>query len=480
MNTEFFEKASDLSQDFTWKDIFSEVFRPHTKEQRNRLLTRGIGDNVPAPGRMLKEWQKPWLFFKAALIALALSALALLCWSYVSTTTILAFLFVFPAFAIPLAVLVFYWEMNIPGDISIFETLLIMLGGGLLSILLALLIRTFVSFPNVAYLAGPLPEEIAKFVVVWLILSRGKYRYGIQGILIGGAVGAGFAAIESAGYAFNVFSSIQLEGTIDAVMQNAGSEVYAEVTRTAADSMLQLQIVRGLLSLGGHTVWAAMYGGALALTKKGEKLTIHSLAEPLVWMAFSAAFLLHTVWNFSAVDLLGIFAQNIVEFLYRLDRMYLSYLLWIVLAWMFLLFVMRKCIRQIVAVSTYSSAASAEKNRGSAAARPAEGAVLLTVTATGKLNHGQVYELRRGGHITFGRDPGKANAVVPADTKGVSGLHCEIKEKEGYPVLIDRNSSYGTFFSNGKKLEPNVPYKIKGQVKFYLAKEENQFLIKLK
>ncbi|MFK9090737.1 PrsW family glutamic-type intramembrane protease [Bacillus salipaludis] len=44
-------------------------------------------------------------------------------------------------------------------------------------------------------------EELAKAVTVIYFVRRLKYKYILNGLLLGAAVGAGFAAFETAGYA---------------------------------------------------------------------------------------------------------------------------------------------------------------------------------------------------------------------------------------------------------------------------------------
>lgn len=470
MNTVFFDKASDLSKDFSWKDIFSDVFKPHSKEQRAALLTKGVGSNVPVPTQMLKQWQKPWLFFRVGIVGIALSLLAMLSWNIFSSNGMGLVIFVLPAFVMPLTALIFYWEMDISGNISIFETLLMMLLGGILSLFVNGVVHNLIVLPDVAYLAGPLPEEIAKFLIVWILLSRSKYCYGLQGIVIGGAVGVGFSAIESAGYAWKFFNSVLSNPQIE------------DAFGAATQMVTQVQLVRGCLAIGGHVVWAALYGGALGLLKGKGKLKFSFLGNPLLIMAWTGAFLMHTLWNLDASAFIGVFPDSVVLFLNRLDSMYIVQILLIIAAWLFLLFIMRKCIRQAVAVSEHYTASAAvmpqPKVRGGVRTNGVA-RTLLTVSATGGLNHGKTYKLEQGHSLVFGRDPARANVRVPSDTKGISAVHCEIKVKEGFLVLIDRNSTYGTFFANGQKLEPNVPYKLKDNVKFYLAAEDNQFVIHL-
>lgn len=91
------------------------------------------------------------------------------------------------------------------GNISIYEALLLTLLGGCLSLTVTGIMRTvFPGISEIAFLAGPLPEELAKCLIVTIFLCRKKYNYGLQGILIGGAVGVGFSAMESAGYALQI------------------------------------------------------------------------------------------------------------------------------------------------------------------------------------------------------------------------------------------------------------------------------------
>lgn len=469
MNTTFFDKVSDISRNFSWKDIFSDVFQPHTKEQRDRLLIRGMANRDVRASEMLNQWQKPWFFFRVGVAACMISLFCLAAWTVFPTPSTLMLLIVLPAFVIPIAILFFFWEMNIPGDISIFEMFLYMLIGGIASIMVTGVVHYFITFSDTAYIAGPLPEELAKFVIVWILLSRNKHCYGIQGILVGACVGAGFAAMESAGYAYNYM----------------GNDVASYSANIA-----QIQILRGVLSVGGHTVWASLYGGALALAKGRGRMQASLLMDPLVMAAFSGAFLLHTAWNFmssvTSPEFAAVFPQQLLIVLYKMNTLYISQIILILLAWAFLLMIMRISIREVVEVSERAAAserisvpAGSRNHAGGRSQSAPVSRVLLTVSAAGQLNTGQSYQLYEGRSLVFGRDPERANVVFPAETKGVSAVHCEIKQKEGYLVLIDRESSYGTFFSNGERLEPNVPYKLQDRTEFYLAAQENRFMINM-
>ncbi|MCT9623463.1 PrsW family intramembrane metalloprotease, partial [Curtobacterium sp. C2H10] len=79
-----------------------------------------------------------------------------------------------------------------------------------------------------------LVEEFVKGVLVLFVRWRVRPKTAGQGALLGATLGAGFAAFESAGYAFN--AAITARG-IDLV------------------SVLQTEVVRAVLSPVGHVLW---------------------------------------------------------------------------------------------------------------------------------------------------------------------------------------------------------------------------------
>ena len=455
MNTTFFQKASENKRSISWADIFSDVWKKHRKDQRTALLTKGMGSHIPAPNRMLSDWQKPWLFARVLIAGLALSVLIGISCVIFPGYGMLLMLCLLPAFVVPLSVMLFYWEMNIPGNISIYEALLLTLLGGCLSLTVTGIMRTvFPGISEIAFLAGPLPEELAKCLIVTIFLCRKKYNYGLQGILIGGAVGVGFSAMESAGYALQIF---------DIGIQNAmGTNI---IIRSMADILVR----RGVLAIGGHVVWAALYGGALALIKGKGKMSPKCFANSLFWLTFSAAFLLHTAWNFSASYLAGKLPDSLVASLVKFEAgtvtQWVKYIVLIILAWLLLFYIMKKSIRQMVSVDEmYHNAANSAE------------AVIQGVS--GLLN-GKTYMLTAGTPLIFGRRTEKCNVLFKNETKGISSIHCKIKWYNGKVLIKDLGSTYGTWLNEGTRLEPNKYYELPDQGVFYLGSKENMFFIQI-
>lgn len=456
MNTTFFQKASENKRSISWGDIFSDVWKKHRKDQRTALLTKGMGSHIPAPNRMLSDWQKPWLFARVLIAGLALSVLIGISCVIFPGYGMLLMLCLLPAFVVPLSVMLFYWEMNIPGNISIYEALLLTLLGGCLSLTVTGIMRTvFPGISEIAFLAGPLPEELAKCLIVTIFLCRKKYNYGLQGILIGGAVGVGFSAMESAGYALQIF---------DIGIQNAmGTNI---IIRSMADILVR----RGVLAIGGHVVWAALYGGALALIKGKGKMSPKCFANSLFWLTFSAAFLLHTAWNFSASYLAGKLPDSLVASLVKFEAgtvtQWVKYIVLIILAWLLLFYIMKKSIRQMVSVDEmYHNAANSAE------------AVIQGVS--GLLN-GKTYMLTAGTPLIFGRRTEKCNVLFKNETKGISSIHCKVKWYNGKVLIKDLGSTYGTWLNEGTRLEPNKYYELPDQGVFYLGSRENMFFMGMK
>jgi protease PrsW len=126
-----------------------------------------------------------------------------------------------------------------------------------------------------AYLGVGLIEEAVKLAALWL-LARRLPRYTMRdGIVLGAAVGFGFAAFESAGYAFN------------ALFTQSGLSLL---------NLVETEVLRGILAPVGHGLWTAILGGALfaAAARHGRP----RLAWAVVgWYGLVA--LLHGLWDAS-------------------------------------------------------------------------------------------------------------------------------------------------------------------------------------
>lgn len=419
-NTEFYKKAA--TSKLTLKDVFSDVFKPHNKKDGEKMFIAGTSLSTPNENEMLKEWRKPWLFAWVGIFGFIFILLMyFITLSGGGVMVLVPFIFA-GALVIPLAVLLFFWEMNIPRNIPLYNVISMLFIGGALSLIFTLIMNSFVGeIP--AYLA-PLTEEPAKLLALCIFLRKPKNKYILNGLLIGAAIGTGFDAMESMGYALG------------------------------AQNYITDLIGRGISSPGGHMVWAAMYGAALAMVKGSGKLETKHFADKRFLAYFGIAFLLHYSWNNNGFNILPIPLFGDLKFI-----------ILIVAAWITILSLIKKGIQQVLDLSIAPI--------GSNSFSPGPASMLMGVSGMYKNNSFPL----SANKLVFGRDINKVNIVFSKDTPGISSVHCEIRNDGQRIILIDKGSSYGTFLSNGTKLVPDKPYVLNKGDKFYLANKNNQFEI---
>jgi len=124
-----------------------------------------------------------------------------------------------------------------------------------------------------ASIAG-LIEEPGKLMALVVMARSSKYRYKINGLLLGAAIGTGFAIFESMGYAFR-----------------------ALLVTKDKDIMTDIIILRGVLSPFAHIAWTAICGAALWRVKGGRPFSLNMLIDGRFWHLFLVPVILHMLWN---------------------------------------------------------------------------------------------------------------------------------------------------------------------------------------
>ncbi len=190
-------------------------------------------------------------------------------------------------FAIPFCVAIFFFEMNIKRDMPFFEIIKGFLLGGIFSLIITLLLSEYATLVKAAWWAG-FTEEPAKLIATIMII-RPMYRRGsvLQGMAMGCAVGAGFAAFETAGYVYRylgMFSDLHIANSMgipeiaaniinnsailydiplyvsyNEFMSNPGVIIHGLIQGADPDKVLW---IRALLAPFCHVVWSAITAGA--------------------------------------------------------------------------------------------------------------------------------------------------------------------------------------------------------------------------
>jgi len=177
------------------------------------------------------------------------------------------------SFLIPFAVVMFAAE-RIRG-VTAGHLVVAFAVGGIAGVLGASLLEANLSAEPWAYVLVGLIEEAVKLAVVLVVGWRVLPKTAGQGALLGATIGAGFAAFESAGYAFT-----------SALTQSGISVV----------SLVQTEVLRAVLSPVGHILWSAAIAAVVfgvAGAARSERFRF-SWAIPI---ALAGVALLHALWD---------------------------------------------------------------------------------------------------------------------------------------------------------------------------------------
>ncbi len=262
--------------DIRLRELVSEVFRRHTVEEREELFISGTKKTTPAPENMTADWPHPWLFARIFLMFLVVFAgLLVMILQFSNTNAIPGAMFI-GALIVPFSLVIFFWETNIPRNISIFDVVSIFFIGGVMSLIFTLILYGYIYVGELNYTGAILVgivEEVGKIVVAGHYVKKRNTSYILNGLLLGACVGAGFAVFETAGYAFSAL-------------------LYGGIP-----NMIDVLILRGALAIGGHTLWAAISTAGLVIAKGERPFDRKMYLDPKFLKFLLLVIALHAVWD---------------------------------------------------------------------------------------------------------------------------------------------------------------------------------------
>jgi RsiW-degrading membrane proteinase PrsW (M82 family) len=178
------------------------------------------------------------------------------------------------AAVIPAAFVAFVYGRRLAFTVSGGALACVAVVGGVIGVVVAGLLefKTLRTLGTLPMIAVALIEETAKLIVPAILLLGGRYRSRADGLLIGVASGAGFAALETMGYAF----------------------VTLIISRGNLDAVDKLLLVRGALSPAGHMAWTGLVAAAL-WHASARRWSGRSILACLAM--FALAVTAHTAWD---------------------------------------------------------------------------------------------------------------------------------------------------------------------------------------
>jgi RsiW-degrading membrane proteinase PrsW (M82 family) len=211
-------------------------------------------------------------WWKTLLLGLALWIVTIVVTLITLNVNLVPTIILIGSFLVPFTVVLFVIE-RVTGTVSTLQLIVAFFVGGILGVLGASLLEANLGDTVFVYLLVGFVEEFVKGALLVIIGWRVRPKNARQGALLGATVGAGFAAFESAGYAFN------------AAITTRGIDLY---------SLLQTEVIRAVLSPVGHVLWTAILGAVVFGFAHGRARFRWSW---LILVAYAGVALLHGVWD---------------------------------------------------------------------------------------------------------------------------------------------------------------------------------------
>jgi RsiW-degrading membrane proteinase PrsW (M82 family) len=177
------------------------------------------------------------------------------------------------SFLVPVTFVVWAFGRRHSGEVTAELLFSTFVTGGILGVLAASLLESYLLHPSPwLFLGVGLIEEAVKLLALAFLTRQLAHKYARDGIILGAAVGFGFAAFETAGYAFT------------ALFTERGLSLM---------QLVQTELLRSVLSPVGHGLWTAILGGVLFSSSGREHFA-------LTWrllFSYLGVSVLHALWD---------------------------------------------------------------------------------------------------------------------------------------------------------------------------------------
>ncbi|GAB3669388.1 hypothetical protein GCM10027589_36830 [Actinocorallia lasiicapitis] len=178
------------------------------------------------------------------------------------------------SYVVPVAWVTWAYENGRQDEVSLGLLFRAFVSGGVLGTLCASLLETYLldTLSVWLYVGVGLIEEASKLLALMVVCRNLRRRTPRDGMVLGAAVGFGFAAFESSGYALSAFLS------------EDGANLRG---------MVETEILRGLVAPLGHGLWTSILGGLLFYASQPNRWRL----GPEFWLSYGAVSLLHGLWD---------------------------------------------------------------------------------------------------------------------------------------------------------------------------------------
>lgn len=308
---------------FSIGDMFEQAFTNHTEEEMEQYWGAGAPGNIPSIENLPEEGPRPWMFVRVLGLSVAVFLILLYSWYKFHNTNFLPGLIFIGSAAMPISVMILFFELNARRNVSMYLTTKMLFLGGVLSLLLTMVNNIVVNLLgfNMDWMgmmsAGPVEETAKLLAVICILANRRRYPYILNGLLFGAAVGAGFGLFETAGYAMRALIKqvilicvdngevlkailIQSQKEAGAVGLEMQLEKLFKAAAGAGDKQMMMVLgIRAILAPAGHLIWTALNAAALWRVKGNEHFRISHLFDIRFFSIFLCTVCFHMAWNSS-------------------------------------------------------------------------------------------------------------------------------------------------------------------------------------
>ena len=262
--------------DFSFENFFGGFNKKFSENEIVNILFVGTETTTPSISKVSTNYPKPWLCYRLIFLSIIFFYGFVFLYNQNQNQNIIPAIIFIGSFAVPISTLVLFFELNLRRNIPPWVVFRLVLAGTILSFFLTEILANnlgTIYSSSGAWFAALLEEPAKLMALIFLTNGKKKYSYILNGLLLGAAVGCGFAAFETAGYALR-------------------SLAYEDF-----ETMIKVIQIRGLLSPFMHIVWTAVAGGALWRIKKNNKFSLKNIQTKKFIQPFLFMVLCHAVWN---------------------------------------------------------------------------------------------------------------------------------------------------------------------------------------
>ncbi|MEV4146522.1 PrsW family glutamic-type intramembrane protease [Amycolatopsis sp. NPDC049691] len=223
-----------------------------------------------APGSTARR-SRPWLRMFFGGLALWVAAVVI---TYATqNANLIPTVVLLGSFLVPATFVTWAFQHRHSGEVTGELVFRVFAVGGALGVLGASLLESYLLHPSPwLFLGVGLIEEAVKLAALALLTRHLVRKSGRDGLVLGAAIGFGFAAFESAGYALTAMITTQGLSLAD---------------------LVSTELLRGLLAPFGHGLWTAILGGVLFSRSTRE----HFLLTGRLLAAYLGVAVLHALWD---------------------------------------------------------------------------------------------------------------------------------------------------------------------------------------